>query len=160
LYRRYSRIDWADVNRIVFVCQGNICRSPFAHKLAEQLIGSYPVASLGLATTTGTPAFDLAEMTARNFSIDLSQHRATDLSDFDVRDGDLFMVMEDRHAHQLGPKVANRNVQVALLGLWCRPRFALLYDPHKLSDTYFQTCFERIVRSVKRLAKQANGTPG
>lgn len=158
LYRRYGKVDWNSVRRLVFVCQGNICRSPFAHKLAEQLIDKYPIVSIGLATTTGVSAFELARSTAENFSVDLREHRATDLSDFEILDGDLFLVMEDRHVHQLGPKLAGRNVQIVLLGLWCRPRFALLYDPYKLSAAYFQTCFDRIVRSVTRLAEQANGS--
>ena len=158
-YRKYANVDWSRVDRLVFVCQGNICRSPFAHHLAGKLLGGgLRVSSFGLSTTTGIEAFELASRTAAEFSVDLSEHRTTDLTDFELRDGDLYVVMEDRHVRQLRPALHDADSQICLLGLWCRPRFALLYDPHRLSERYFRTCFERIDEAVRRLVSDA-GAP-
>ena len=159
-YRKYGRVEFGKVKRLVFVCQGNVCRSPFAHYLASGMIKHVPVASMGLATSSGASAFTTAIAVAPSFSIDLQPHVATDVRDFEIRDGDLFLVMEDRHVERLRPYVAGRDVQVALLGLWCRPRFALLYDPHGLTTDYFKTCFDRIKRSVARLADELNRNSG
>lgn len=30
-YRPYGRVDWHRAQRLMLVCRGNICRSPFAH---------------------------------------------------------------------------------------------------------------------------------
>ncbi len=154
IFRHYDHVDWSRVERLVFVCQGNICRSPFAHFLADRLINAYPVASIGLSTTTGLPAYETGCDVAKEFAVDLSKHAATDFADFDIREGDLFLVMEYRHVRQLKKKMPGIQPQIALLGLWCRPRFALLYDPHRLSRTYFQTCFRRIENAVKNLADE------
>jgi protein-tyrosine phosphatase len=154
LLNRFGRVDWSRVKRLVFVCQGNICRSPIAHAMAAKLIDRYPVASIGLATTTGAPAFGTARDVAQQFSVDLTSHRATDISDFDILDGDLFLVMEYRHVTALARHLLEKDVQVALLGLWCRPPYALIYDPHKQSRVYFVTCFKRIHRAIEALAAE------
>lgn len=154
-YRQYGRVDWSAVERLVFICQGNICRSPFAHQLAAAQSPGLPVVSFGLATTTGVPANELATDVARDFGVDLAVHRATDMNDFSLCDGDLLIVMEDRHISWLEPYTVGFNVQVVLLGLWCRPRFALLYDPYEQSREYFSACFDRIRRAVGNLLGEA-----
>jgi len=158
-YRRYGRVDFAKVKRLVFVCQGNVCRSPFGHHLASKLIAELPVCSLGLGTKSGLPADSLATEVANEFGVDLSVHRTTSVTDFPIRPGDLFLVMEDRHLRILTPLLEGRDVQVALLGLWCRPPLALIYDPHRLSPEYFRTCFTRISEAVEALQQALKQRP-
>ena len=152
LYRKYETIDWSLVQRIVFVCQGNICRSPYAHWLALRKTDA--VASLGLSTGTGMPAYDVAVEVAKISGVDLTPHRTTDWTDFDLRDGDLLLAMEMRHIRVIEQRPVDCNIQIGLLGLWCRPRLPLLYDPHTLSPAYFATCYERIGRAVARVTDQ------
>ena len=152
-YRRYGLVDFTKVRRLVFVCQGNICRSPFGHHLAQKMLTEIPVCSMGLGTTSGLPADSLARDVAGDFGVDLSLHKTTALSDFAIEPGDLYLVMEDRHLKILEPLIAGRDVQVALLGLWCRPPLALLYDPHRLTRSYFETCFRRIQQAVGALKR-------
>ncbi len=153
-YRQYGEVDWNRVKRLVFICQGNICRSPFAHYLALEHKAVLPVDSFGLATTTGVSANETAKDVAGDFQLDLKHHLATDISDFTITNGDLLIVMEDRHIKQLDAHITNQDVQVCLLGLWCRPRFALLYDPFSHSREYFSTCFNRIERAVINLVTE------
>jgi protein-tyrosine phosphatase len=156
-YRKYGRVDWRRVQRLVFICQGNICRSPFAKFVAEAQDQRLPVVSFGLATTTGAAANTMAMDVAGDFGFDMGNHRATDITDFIVCDGDLLIVMEDRHITWLQRHLNNQDVQVCLLGLWCRPRFALLYDPFNQSRDYFTSCFERIDRAVRRMVQDSQG---
>jgi len=150
-YRRYGKIDVTKVKRLVFVCQGNICRSPFGHYLAKTKIDDLPVCSLGLGTNSGMPADETASDVARDFGVDLSGHKTTAFADFAIEPGDLYLVMEDRHLRDLKPLIAGQDVQVALLGLWCRRPLALLYDPHRMTRDYFTTCFGRIAQAVSSL---------
>ncbi len=152
LYRKYETIDWSSVRRLVFVCQGNICRSPYAHWLA--LRETDAVASLGLNTETGMRAYDMAVDIARISGVDLTPHRTTDWTDFDLRDGDLLLAMEMRHIRIIEERPVDCHIQIGLLGLWCRPRMPLLYDPHRMSKAYFATCYERISRAVARINRQ------
>ncbi len=109
LYRKYETVDWSSVRRIVFVCQGNICRSPYAHWLA--LRETDAVASLGLSTSTGEPAHDVALDVARISGVDLTPHRTTDWTDFDLCDGDLLLAMEMRHIRIIEQRPVDCNIQ-------------------------------------------------
>ncbi|MGP9801175.1 arsenate-mycothiol transferase ArsC [Rheinheimera sp. NSM] len=144
--------DWRKVKRLVFVCQGNICRSPYAHYLALQHTNQ--VASLGYATTSGQPAYPLAIKVANSRGLDLSAHRTTDISDFHFASGDLLLVMEDRHLAKVQASAQQHQAQVALLGLWASPAAALLYDPHSLSEPYFHSCYQRIESAVSALVTE------
>lgn len=138
------------VRRVVFVCHGNICRSAFAHH--EALKYGMHVASLGLSTSTGGRSPAPAVASAARAGIDLAVHRATSWPDFKVQSGDLFLVMEVRQAHEMRRRLGNRDdVQVCLLGMWCKPVMPHLHDPYTLGDPYFDRCFERVRQAVRNL---------
>ncbi|TWI62989.1 protein-tyrosine phosphatase [Pseudoduganella lurida] len=139
------------VRRVVFVCLGNICRSAYAEQVARAA-GLHAV-SVGLSTTTGAPSPDEALAAAWRQRLPMDGHRARDWKDFRVQPGDLLLAMEVRQARELLRRLGNRgDVQVALLGDWCRPRVPHLHDPFSLSRDYFDTCFTRIRYAVYRLA--------
>ena len=156
LMRDCTAFDWADVKRVVFVCHGNICRSAFAEAVARR--HGMPVASFGLAATTGTspPAPSLEAAWALGY--DMSAHRATSMSDHAIKPGDLLVAMEYRQVRRLaeqgmsGPKT--------LFGIWRRPSTPHIHDPFTLSDAYFRTCFTRIEETVAELAGRVRGSPG
>ncbi len=148
---RFATLQPGKVQRLVFVCLGNINRSAFAEAVARTR--GVRTCSLGLATTTGAPAFETAVSTARRFAIDLSPHAATDFSDFSYRAGDLLLAMEIRHVHRL---IANGvpSDAIALLGAWSSPRRLHLHDPALQSDDYFMTCFVLLYSAVINLVEE------
>lgn len=136
------------IDRLVFVCLGNINRSAFAEQVARAMGAN--TCSIGLSTATGAPAFQKAIETAPRFALDLSGHRATDISDYSFRPTDLLLAMEIRHAKQLvAAGIPKRSI--ALLGHWASPHRIHLHDPHTLSDAYFKTCFTLIYAAVQGL---------
>lgn len=141
----------ARVDRLVFVCLGNINRSAFAEQVARGL--GVNTCSIGLSTTTGAPAFEKAIETAPHFNLDLTQHRATDMTDFTFRPNDLLLAMEIRHARKLVATGIPKE-SVALLGNWASPHRIHLHDPHTLSDAYFRTCFTLIHSAVHGLVRE------
>jgi len=64
--------------RVVFVCDGNTCRSPLAEVLARALFGeeSSCFLSAGLTARTGAPAHPLAVAVAAARGLALDEHRA------------------------------------------------------------------------------------
>jgi len=144
--RRYRDIQWESVERLVFVCTGNICRSPYAQQRAAQ--SGYPAISIALRGSTGDPANEEAVATARELGIDLAEHRSLAVDDAELRPGDLFVAMEPWQADALA---GMGKVQVTLLGLWSTPSRPHLHDPHRLSRRYFRTCFRLIDSGVEAL---------
>jgi protein-tyrosine phosphatase len=149
--KNYTQPDARRINRLVFVCLGNINRSAFAEQVARSLGAN--TCSIGLATTTGAPAFHKAIATAPQFGLDLSHHRACDLKDYAFCPGDLLLTMEIRHAKKL-VAAGIPPESIALLGHWATPHRIHLHDPHVLSDVYFRTCFTLIQSAVRGLVAE------
>lgn len=141
--------DPATIHRLVFLCQGNICRSAFADVAARQ--AGMRAASLGLSTTTGRPAHGPAIAAADALGYDLTAHRAIDLSDYRPEPGDLLLAMEVRQLHRIAADPRLCGLPRVLLGRWTRPIVPHLHDPYGLDDRYMATCLRRIDGAVKAL---------
>lgn len=84
---------------ILFVCYGNICRSPLAEALARQkleragLAGSIRVASAGMIAWPGSPASQEMIDLAVEWGLDLSNHRARKLNAYLLDEATLVVTM-------------------------------------------------------------------
>lgn len=158
-HRRYLRIDWTRVRRLVFVCKGNICRSPYAEFRARSL--GLPAASAGLATTAGSPVDPGALREARLRGIDLAAARTTPVEHLVLRDGDLVLFLEPAQASAFRAHASSRSgIQQSLLGLWSRPWTPLIPDPYGHGERQFAACFDLIDSAVSTLARQLDRDAG
>ena len=88
---------------ILFVCTGNLCRSPMAEglmrqQLAQEGLGSrYRVASAGTWGVEGSPASEHAVTVMDERGIDIAEHRAHTITGRDVAEADLILVMSREH---------------------------------------------------------------
>jgi protein-tyrosine phosphatase len=146
----FREVELGRVERMVFVCLGNVCRSPYAALLSRE--HGLPTASFGLSTQTGIPAYTDAVASARRRGRDLTAHAATDLVDFEIRDTDLLLVMEVRQARALEKRLGESEAQIALLGFWAKPSRPHVHDPMTLSGDYFDTCYRVLESAVENLA--------
>src|SRR4051794_25340365 len=152
---RYQRIDWPRVQRLIFICKGNICRSPYAH--AKATAAGFPSASCGLSARSDLPANPKAVLIAAERNISLADHRTTAFSDFIPNCSDLLVCMEPWQAAVVESALANLNIQITLIGLWAQPRRPVLLDPYGLGDGYWRTCLNIIDDAVNRILESANG---
>jgi protein-tyrosine phosphatase len=90
-----------DRTRVLFVCMGNICRSPTAEGVARKLIeeaGFQDRVSVDSAGThdyhEGEPPDPRAQAAARRRGYDLSSLRARQIAEADFRDFDLLLAMD------------------------------------------------------------------
>ena len=147
-YRAYQQVDWNSVERLVFVCKGNICRSAYAEALARSL--GVDAVSCGLNTKTGLPANDGAIRAARLRGVDLSKHRTTRIEALDIRKSDLLIAMEPWQAKQLSMSYCKER-DCTLLGLWGQPVKPHIQDPYGMSNAYFDYCFNYIEKSFHEI---------
>jgi len=156
-YRRLKKIRLDKVERVVFVCHGNICRSPYAERRAATC--GLPAASFGLSADTGAPADPGAVSAAARRAIELAEHRACAAEDFEFHSGDLLIVMEPRQARAMLRYQPTVPCQLSLLGLWSRPPRPHIHDPHRLSEAYWEQCFDVIDSAVRDIAERTRLSP-
>jgi len=90
------------IKHVLFVCTGNICRSPLAAELLERAVQSrgltdVTVSSAGTGAWDGAPASEGAYLVALEGGLDLSGHRARLLTRELVEQADLILTMARHH---------------------------------------------------------------
>ena len=87
--------------RVLFVCTGNICRSPLAEallrRLGEARALAIEVGSAGTGAWDGAPASEGAYLVGLEQGLDLSGHKARLLSRDLVEQADLILTMARHH---------------------------------------------------------------
>lgn len=148
-YRSFRTVDWSEVKRLVFVCTGNICRSPYAEKIASTL--PVDLVSCGLSTRGGDPANEVAMRVANARGIDLTEHRSTRVDQLSLESSDLLICMEvDQARRAAGLRTSAQVAALGLLGAQLRPHIP---DPFNRSEAYFARCFDWIDDDVASLAR-------
>ena len=154
-YRNYQKVDWQSVERLVFVCKGNICRSAYAEAVARSL--GIEAISCGLDTIEDAPANVDAVRTAHKRGFDLEKHKTTPIMYLILRKTDLLVAMEPWQTGFLG-RYLSRKHHHTLLGLWTQPFLPHIQDPYGSSSVYFEKCFSYIEKSVHEIAKKTKET--
>ncbi|HEY3114087.1 MAG TPA: hypothetical protein VGJ62_10415 [Gemmatimonadaceae bacterium] len=144
---------------VLFVCHGNICRSPFAAAAFARLnprVGSrmIRVASAGFIGP-GRNAPGKALVAAWRYGIDLSAHCSDVIRPERLRAADLVVVMSADQARAIRARIRNGSARVLVLGdLDPAPiTRRTIADPWGGSDFAFEASFDRINRCVGELAR-------
>jgi protein-tyrosine-phosphatase len=92
--------------KVLFVCDGNICRSPLAvsylrHRAEGEGIRNLAVDSAGLLGIEGSPAAPFSVDVARDAGLDLTSHRSRGVSAADMRSSDWVFGMTNAHLEAL-----------------------------------------------------------
>lgn len=132
-------------NRVLFVCVGNICRSPLAEYWArEQLTKaghSVMCSSAGLSALVDRPMEPHSLAILAEQGIDGAAHRARKIDAKIVNDADLIFTMEDWQTDDLLLAFPGARGKVFRLGHWVASDIA---DPYKQARDAFDAIFEQI----------------
>ncbi len=129
------------IKNLLFVCVGNICRSPMAEALFREKLdnSNIVVSSAGLGALVDKPAAEEAQTAMSSIGIDVSKHRARKLTAEMVRANDLILVMEEWQRKEVINLFPYSRGKIHLIGKWSDFEVP---DPYKKSQQDFDLCLE------------------
>jgi protein-tyrosine phosphatase len=133
--------------KILVVCHGNICRSPYLQAVLQRELPDISVFSAGLfGSDRPVPQISIAVSAKRG--LDLSRYRSRPLTRATFDDADLVIVMDSDQASQVASLFPIRRGRVVIAGD-LDPQFdasRAIVDPFNQSAEVFESSFDRLDR--------------
>jgi len=141
------------IERVLFVCTGNICRSPMAEglmieRLREEGRSDISVSSAGIFANPENTAEPFAVQVAREAGVDISGHRARVVNNDNLNWADIVLAMESSQRGFISLAFPHQSAKVFLLGNFRRSRGGEIADPYGSSMETYRSCFEEIREAI------------
>ena len=126
------------IQNILVVCVGNICRSPMAEFFLKQYHPTLNIESAGLSAMVGHPADDKAIACMDQLNIDMRSHIARQITAELIKKADIVLVMSNNQSQHIAQKWPFAKGKVFRLGHWQGQNVP---DPYKHDQAFFdETC--------------------
>jgi protein-tyrosine phosphatase len=145
----------------LFVCKGNICRSPFAEQIARKIAEkenykNMTFFSAGLEVKNPDSPPEEAKRAAENFGIFLNHHSSRKLTRNMLNSFDVILAMDTKHFKALRKSFPEFQNKIFLLSLFDQYSVKTngsfyrynIFDPYGKSLEHFHICFQRIERCL------------
>jgi len=154
--KKEEREDLA-IESVVFVCTGNLCRSPMAAGILKKLVRGeglidIRIDSAGTYGCEGEPAAPLAERVCREEGVDISGHIAKRI-DYELASmSDLIVVMEIGHFQEITDSFPGTKEKLLLIGsLEDGKEIGSIADPYGKGLREYRECYSQLKRLVEKL---------
>ena len=134
-----------NIQNILVVCIGNICRSPMAEYLLKQQYPNLHIESAGISGLTGQAADQKAILCMQRLGIDMQPHIAKKLNSELIKKADLILVMsqnQQKHIEHTWPFAKGKTFR---LGHWQSKNVS---DPYRHEQTVFDETSQLIQACV------------
>ena len=150
------------MKKIMFVCSGNICRSPMAHVYMKKKVEELGfedeifVDSCGVFAYTGEKATDYAKEAIIEYGADLSNFEATNIKDTKIYEYDLVFGLTEKHKEIILSLYPMLEGKVFTLKEYAdeKNKYIDIDDPWGLSLEVYKKCAKEIVENVDKIIKK------
>ncbi len=146
---------------VLFLCTGNICRSPLAegilkHRLEQKRIGSVTVSSAGIYGLSGSPAAEHGVEVAARHGIDISDHIARQVTREMLDGADLVVCATMDHIIGADTVLPDTGGKYRLLSDFGPPkgRGRDIADPYGMPIDKYVDAYERIEECIDGLLSE------
>jgi protein-tyrosine phosphatase len=134
---------------ILFVCVGNICRSPSAEVMLRHAVAGkgIQVSSAGLGALVNHAIDPTAQALLVEQGLDGADHRARQISDAILAQADLVLTMERKHVRRIAEIAPQASGKTFLLGKWQQERE--IPDPYRQQRPAFEHVYKLMSEGVQ-----------
>ncbi len=149
---------------ILFVCTGNICRSPMAEGLFRHATDpdQYRVISAGVAAMNGQVPSENAVQALNEVGIDISHQRSSSLTNEMVDEADYIFGMTHGHVEDIRaffPNAAEKTYLLRGLEAKLHPAERTVSDPIGGNIEIYRECRDEIASGIRSIVRFLEGKP-
>ena len=133
------------MEKIVFVCLGNICRSPMAEALLKAALPDKTILSAGIVGLSGQPADPIAIECMAELGVDISKHVGRFLDRNLMLDADIVLTMSSEQVKVIEQQWPFSKGKVFRLCHWSSKDIA---DPYRHPKDVFLEARNLIIQGV------------
>lgn len=151
--------------KIMFVCSGNICRSPMAHYYMQKKVkdlkleNRFLISSCGIYAYSGEKATSNAIIAMKDYCVDLEKHRATNIFDTNIVEYDYIITLTKLHKSQIEFNFPKLKGKIFTLKEFVNEEIMYIDidDPWGLNLEVYKNCAKEIVENVDKLVEKIKG---
>jgi protein-tyrosine phosphatase len=140
--------------KILFLCYGNICRSPVAEKLGQRLLPGAMVTSAGFYPEENRHSPANVQRAAQALGLDLSSWASRRVSKKMVNAADLIVLHDLKNFRDFRREFPNDLHKVVLLGMLLDPPQNDITDPYDKPDGETLEILRQIEAATQAFARQ------
>lgn len=129
---------------VLFICKGNICRSPFAYYYLKQKKPNLLVESCGYIPKSKRTSPNVAVEAAREFDIDMSSHLSKVVTEKNIDDADIIFVFDVENMHIVSSNYPKCQDKIFFLSSLETGSEFPINDPYSKTTAEFVKTYETI----------------
>ncbi len=142
-------------NSILFVCKGNICRSPFAY---SYLKGKYPsntgIMSAGYYQKKDRIPPEAAIAAAKRLNVDLATHRSNVINEEIIKKADVIFTFDEENYRTVRSKFPSAKSKTFRISSLNTNAPFEIRDPYNQDDTFYDESYKQIKKVLDSLVLQ------
>ena len=141
------------MKKIIFVCSGNTCRSPMAEGLfkkylADKGVTDIEVSSAGISAFPGDEVSQNSVLVAKDRGVDISFHRARQLTVRHIENADLLICMTESHGNAISKYCDSSKIMTLNVS-----------DPYGGNPDIYENCAKQIESYFPQILEKLNTIP-